>query len=138
MFKTLFSSIKGFFTRLYNSTPKWSEEVSTGIKLAAPLTNSIVVLLAPEEAPLVQGVVSEVQSDLAVAAQLVSQSHGSDTVPAGVNTALDSVKNNLSGLLTAGHIKNADTLAKVTAVVNTIIGEVEAIIGALPKAAANA
>ncbi|HEY2361223.1 MAG TPA: hypothetical protein VGK36_08915 [Candidatus Angelobacter sp.] len=132
----MFKKIGTFFKNLWNETPKWSESVSTGIILVAPLANTIVAMVAPDEVPLVQNVVSQVKSGLAAAAKFASDAHGSDAAPAGLITTLEAVKSNLGDLLTAGHIKNADTLTKVTAVANSIIGEVEAILEVVPKGAA--
>lgn len=132
----MFKKIGSFFAKLFNSAPSWSQKASTAITLVAPLTNTIITLADGEEAAAqATSIVHEVQSDLAAAASLLSEAHGTATAPAGLNTILQSVTDNLGALLTAGHIKNPEKLSKVEAVVNTITGEISAVIGSLPKAA---
>jgi hypothetical protein len=132
----MFKKIGSFFSKLFNNSASWSQKASTAITLVAPLTNTIVALVGGEEdATKATAVVHEVQSDMAAAAALLSEAHGTATAPAGLNSILQGVTDNLGALLAAGHIKNPDTLSKVTAVVNTITGEFSAVIASLPKAA---
>jgi pheromone shutdown protein TraB len=132
----MFKKIGSFFSKLFGSVPSWSQKASTVITLAAPLTNTIVVLAAGEEAAAqVTSAVHEVQSDMAAASAFLSEAHGTATAPAGLTAVLQSVNDNLGALLAAGHIKNPETQTKVEAVVNTITGEISAVIESLPKAA---
>lgn len=132
----MFKKFESFFNKLFGSVPSWSVKASTVITYVAPLTNTAIALFAGEDAAAeATKIVNQVQSDLTVAAKFASEAHGSDTAPAGLSTALQSVNDNLAELLAAGHIKNPETLSKVTAVVNTITGEISAVIGSLPKAA---
>ena len=131
-----FSKVVTWFEHLGHSN--WEQSASTTLKLVAPLTETIVTEAAGEaDADKVQSLVTEVQSDLAVAATLIS---GADAPGASagtqITTALNSVTANLGGLLSAGHIKNPATLTKVTSIVKTVVGEVEAILSAMPKKAA--
>jgi len=100
--------------------------------LGAPLAEQIYVLVTsdPADAAESANVAAEIQSDLAAASALVAQSHNSAdaTTYQKLDTILGSVKNNLQTLLTAGHIKNPATLAKVTGIANLAIGELDAIL----------
>lgn len=132
----MFKKIGNFFSKLFNSAPSWSQKASTAITLIAPLTNTLVALADGEEAAAqATSIVHEVQSDLAAAASLLSEAHGNATAPAGLTSVLQAVTDNLSSLLAAGHIKNPEKVSKVSAIVNTITGEISAVLSSLPKAA---
>ena len=50
-----------------------------------------------------------------------------------LDAIIGSVKANLQSLLTAGHIKNPDTLNKVTTIVNLACGELDGILTLLEQ-----
>jgi hypothetical protein len=134
-----FHAIAAFFEKLGHSN-SWEKSVSTTIAIAAPLTEDIVALTAGEaDAAKVQSAIVEVQNDLALVKGVVDGAQAG-TAPASLiataTASLESVKTNLGALLTAGHIKDPATLEKVTLTVNTIIGEVVAMLGAVPVAKA--
>lgn len=130
---SFFSSIGGFFSKLFSKAPSWSQTASATLTLIAPLTNTIVALTAGEtDAAEISSIISEVQSDLAATAALISQAHSGADVSSQLNSTLSAVSNNLDVLLKAGHIKNATTQAKVEAAIKTITGEIQAIIAVLP------
>lgn len=135
---SFFGGIENFFKKLFGST-NWEKTASTTLALIAPLTEEIVAEAAGEPAEAeVQSIVTQAQSDLALVSGIVSDAKGVAS-PTLVQTAVDtleSVKSNLSGLLTAGHIKDPAKLSKISGITKTIIGEVEAILGAIPKPAA--
>jgi hypothetical protein len=133
---SFFGNAQHFFKNLFNQAPSWSQTASTTLKLIAPLTGTIVELTAGDAgAAQATRVISEVQSDLAVASSLLAQSHGNPTAPDGLVNSLNAAKANLQGLLTAGHIKDPATVKKVEAAVNTISGEVDAIRSIIPAVA---
>lgn len=130
----MFNKIGSFFSKLFGSAPSWAQKASAAITYAAPLVKGILALTTgPEYSEEVGNIISEVQSDLALSSALVSSAHGSGSVPAGLRSALQSVNDNLDGLLAAGHIKDPATLAKVKAMVELIEGETTAILQSLPK-----
>lgn len=129
---TFFSKIEGWFSKVFSKAPSWQQTASATLTVAAPLLETIVTLSAGEGAGEEVGkIVAEVQSDMAAASALITSSGPTPTL----NSVLGSITGNLGALLTAGHIKDPGTLEKVTSVVNTIVGEVEAITSVLPKAA---
>jgi len=136
---SFFKGIESFFKKLFGST-NWEKTASTTLALVGPLTEEIVALSAGEPAAAeVQSIITEVQSDLALVSGVVSGATPASASPSLISTAtnsLNSVKSNLSGLLAAGHIKDPAKVAQVTGLVNTIVGEVEAILSAMPKPAA--
>jgi hypothetical protein len=112
---------------------------STALTLTAPWVGEIYTVATgdPGDASEVQNIVAEVQSDMAAASTLIAQSHSSPdaTTYQKLANVLGSVNANLGALLAAGHIKNPETLAKVTKLSGLITGEISAIIQSLPKAA---
>jgi hypothetical protein len=135
---TFFHGIKSFFEKLFGSA-HLGRTISGTIKIAAPLVESIVEMTAGEGASNeIKSIVNEVQGDLAAAATLATSvtAEPDSANLVKVETILNGVKSNLGAILSAGHIKNAATVDKVTNVVNLVTGEIEAILSELPTAAA--
>lgn len=133
----MLSKIKGFFAKLFTNAPTWAQEASTVLKLSAPLVESIVELTAGDAgAAAVKAVIAEVQSDMVAAANFLNDAHSGSTsgVPS-IQGLVSAISNDIGSLLTAGHIKDTKTLADVTAVVQTISGELSTILGLLPSTA---
>ena len=135
--KKFWDKVESAFKKLFGST-KWEQTTSSVITYVAPLLETLVALTAGgPAAALVTGIVNTVQADLTTVAAVVN---GATATPpanelAAVNQALTSIKNNLPTLLTAAEVKNSTNASKITAVVNTVIGEVEAIAENIPTAA---
>lgn len=127
-----FKDIENWMAKAFNAAPSWQQTASATLTVTAPLLQTIVTLSAGEAAGAEVGsIVSEVQSDMAAAATLIKSSGATPTL----TSVLGSIQTNLGGLLTAGHIKDQGTLTKVTSIVNTFVGEIEAIASVIPKAA---
>jgi len=128
---SFFSKIGGFFSKLFGKAPSALQIASTTLTLVAPAAEEIYALVTkdPQDAAEAQNVVAEVQADLAAASTLIAQSHANPTADTyqKLDAIIGSVKANLQSLLTAGHIKNPDTLNKVTTIVNLACGELDAI-----------
>lgn len=136
--KTLFSHIKTFLTKLFGST-NWERVAVNTLSVVGPLLTTLVTLTAgAPAAALVSKIVSTAQSDLQTVAGLVTsvQSGTATGAAAQLQNLLAGVKTNLSSLLTAADIKDADTQAKVSAIVNTVIEEIDAILAEMPAAGA--
>jgi len=131
---SFFSKVKSFFEKVFGSG-NWERTVGSVITIVAPLVETLVALTAGEpEATEIQSVVNQVQSDLAAVAALatsVTPASGATTYQQ-IGTVLNGVKTNLASLLAAGHIKDTATLTKVTAIVDTVVNEVEAILSEVP------
>lgn len=123
--KSFFSSVESEFKKLFGSAPAVLQTVSGTLTVVAPLISTILVLTGEEpEAAAVAVVVSQVQSDIAAVSALIKSSGSTPTV----TSVLTAVIANLKDLLTAGDIKNPETLTKVTAAVNVIVSEFEAVL----------
>lgn len=141
-FKTFFEKVVAEFEKLFK-TASWEQTAQSVITYAAPLVENLIGLVAggPAEA-LVTGVVNIIKSDLATLSAVVTGA--SAALPAAATdiqvaeAALTSIQNNLSAILQSAEVKSAATAAKVTSVVNTILGEVQALLGSISTAANHA
>jgi hypothetical protein len=134
--KTLFSHIKTFLEKVFGST-NWERVAINTLAVVGPLLTTLVTLTAgAPAAALVSKIISIVQADLQTAATLITsvQSGTATGAAAQLQNLLAGVKTNLTSLLTAADIKDADTQAKVSAIVNTVTGEIDAILTEMPTA----
>lgn len=128
---SFFSKIESWFTKIYGKAPTWEKTASATLTVAAPLVETIVTLVAGEPTAAAVGVVvSQVQSDVAAVAALISTAGPAPSI----SSILNAITGNLKALLTAGDIKDATTLTKVESVVNLVVGEFEAILKVVPAA----
>lgn len=131
---SFFHRVGAAFKKLFgNST--WEKTAQSTITFVAPLLETIVQLAAGSGAEqAVAKVVGTVQSDLATLLAVIDEANASTDphTAAVVATALGSVKDNLSCLLNIAEIKNSGKITQVTAAVNLIVGEVDAMLGSLP------
>jgi Flp pilus assembly protein TadB len=131
--KSAWHHIEAWFKKLFGST-KWEKTASSVLTYIAPLLETIVALVAgqPVEAA-VAAIVAEIQGDLAAASALIANANVLGVSPvAGAINLLNSVKANLAELLAAAQVKDTAVQQKITAIANSIIGEVEAILAAIP------
>lgn len=131
---SFFSKIEAWFKELGHAQT-WEQTAATTIKVAAPLLNTLITLTAGDPAAAkVSGVVTQVLQDLGAASAVLSDAQSAGGV--SVTSFLTSVQTNLASLLADADVKNSTKATQVTGVVNTVLGEVEAIISAMPKATA--
>jgi hypothetical protein len=129
--KTFFEKIGDWFKEI-GHVSTWEQTALTTLKIAAPLLNTLITLTAGEPiAAKVAGIVNQVISDLGATSALLTGSQGASGVT--VTSFLESVKSNLGALLADADIKNSTKAEQITGVVNTVIGEIEAISSAMPK-----
>ena len=132
--KSFFSKVVAFLKKAFGST-KWEQTVITTLNICGPLLASIVAFAGgPAAAVAVTAVISEVSRDLATLMGLVQTYEIGDhaTITARIETLIGEVKGNLSTLLTEGHIKDPVLLAKTGVIVNTVSGELNAILKSIP------
>lgn len=134
------SSLKSFFSKvgqeiekLFGGKASVEQKVQAVITYIAPLVNTIVTLADPAIAPLVSGVISTVQADLATVSTIVQAGTAvpGSTGSQSIITALTSVKNNFATLLADAGVKNSANFSKISAAANLIIGETEAVVSEL-------
>jgi hypothetical protein len=121
---------------MFGST-KWETTASGALLYFGPALELVVGLAAggPAET-LVTGIVTKIQGALGAVSAVVKGA----AVVGGVTptdlaiavAALNSVKANITQLLSAAEIKNAPRGAEITDAVNGIVGEVDAFVANLP------
>jgi hypothetical protein len=131
--KSVFEKVGAEIEKLFGGSASVEQKVQATITFVAPLVNTVVVLADPAIAPTVAKVISTVQADLALVSTVVQ---GATPAPGSsaattATTALNSVKTNLSELLTDSGVKNSANFSKISAAVNLIIAEVEAVLSGL-------
>lgn len=125
-----FTKVENAFKDLFKSTT-WEQTAETTISVAAPMVETIVALAAggPAEAA-VASVVRQVQNGLAGAKAVLGSVSGT-TAKAQVSSLITAVNANLATLLQDADIKNSTHAAEITAAVNGLSGELQAIIAAV-------
>lgn len=128
--KTFFQHVWLFFD---NHAKAFETSAATTIALISPLLNTLVSLTAGDKAGAkVASVVSQVTTDLNNTAALLSGAEAGDATHS-VAGLLKSVQTALPTLLADADVKNSEHAAQITGVVNTVLGEVEAIAAAVPE-----
>lgn len=130
--KGFFSKIGHFFTNLVGKAPTILQTLSVSLKIIGPEVGSIYALVSkdPADAAEVQNITAEAETDIAAMQTVIAQSHNSADAStyAKLETLANALKGNLQELLAAGHIKNPDTLNKVTGIVNVSIGALDGML----------
>ena len=139
---SIFSSILGWFKHtLAGQNPQTLAAEAHAAQIAINLLTPGLVLTiqqagATESSADVTKVATEVSNDLNTLSKALSDIQAGKDASATVVATLESVKANLQSLLAAGHIKNPQTAAKVTNVVNAFVAEAEVLIAEFsPKTA---
>ena len=137
---TFFSEVGKYFKKLFGSTT-WEKQVSATISYVSPLLDTVIALTAgAPAAAAVQLVINEIQKGLATLATVVS---GAVSAPStsGYQTAinaLNSIKTNVQSLLTVAEVKNPTDQAKLADIVDTFVGELDAVLENVPTDAPSA
>jgi hypothetical protein len=137
--KSFFHSALAFFKKVFTSTD-WTHGAQVAITVAAPLAETVASLAAgPAAGAEVANIINTVKTDFGVVTVTLGQIQ---TAPGNVSAitllknTLASIKTNLQSLLTVADIKDPATLQTVTLTVNTIVGEVDAVLESVPAPAA--
>jgi len=103
--------------KLYNEAPKLEQVADTVLAYVGPALQTVVTLEAGGPAGAIVGsVIQEAQKDLTAASGLIYDFGATPSI-AGI---LKTVTDNLSLLLSDGHIKNAKSIAAVQRVISEI------------------
>jgi hypothetical protein len=131
-----FKKIEGFFAHIFswfkNDAANFEMAAATTISVSTPLLNELIVLTAgAPEAAVVSSIVNKVTAALNnTAAMLKGAEAGS--VTHSVAGYLNEVVADLPTLLQDAQVKNSAHLAEIEGTVTTVVGEVQAILTALP------
>ena len=129
--KTTVAWFAKVYSKLYKAEPTVVAVADRVLPWAGMLLQSVVSLEAGAPAGALVGAgISEAQKDLDVAGAVI---YDAGPTPE-VSTLISSVQTNLTGLLTAGHISNATSVATT----NKVIAELGNLVAAIPTPTATA
>ncbi len=121
---SFFARVKAELKRLFVHAPSWEASAAATLTYLAPMVETVVTLTDPAAAPLVTAIIQRVQSAMAAAAVVMKDAGPTPTLV----TYLNAVNADLTQVLSAAQVKDPATLAKITALVGTVTGEVNAIL----------
>ncbi len=119
------------FVKLFHEAPSFEQRAQSAIAIVGPIVVRILQSADPSIAPVVGSVLKTVQSDLATVSALTQAGQVAPGTPAAVTvtTALNAVRDNLSGMLQIAEIKNSTKVTEITNDVNMVVGELDALLG---------
>lgn len=130
---------------LVGCTSSWVAQAIAITDALLPAVTNIVALVAalqgqtvnPQDVALIQNVAQQAGADLQLVGQLLNQYNASPAaaqpgIVQKIVAALNDAQTNLGGIMTAVHITDAATQAKVAAVIGVVLSEVQAIAALLP------
>lgn len=132
---TFFEKVGSWFKSLFKKAPAVEQQISAVVSYVAPIAESILTLVDPPAALIATPIITEVETGLATLKATTSGVSLTGTTLQTVDSVLNSIKTNISGLLDIAEIKNSAKIADITAAVTAITGEVDAILTNLPAAA---
>ena len=121
---SFFSKVKAELKKLFTHAPGWEASAAATLTYVAPLVETVVALVDPAVAPAVDGVMAKVQSAMAAAAVVVKQAGPMPTLV----TYLRAIQSDLAQVESVAGIKDPVSAAKLTTLIETIEGEIEAIL----------
>ena len=121
---SFFAKVKAELKKLFTHAPGWEASAAATLTYVAPMVETVVALVDPAVAPVVNGLIAKAQSAMAAAAVVVKDAGPTPTLI----TYLSAVKNDLALVESAAGVKDPVAAAKLTALVGTITGEIEAIL----------
>lgn len=126
---SIFKSIESFFKKILGNEAKVEQTIAGVLAVATPLLSTVIALVAGAPvAAAVTTVINQAMADLAAVNAVVTGAGGGSATSTSL---LNAVKSNLQELLTDAGVKNAAKFSEIETVVNTVITEVEAILGKL-------
>jgi hypothetical protein len=121
---SFFEKVKAELSKLFAHAPGWEASAAATLTYVAPMVEAVVALADPEAAPAVTAIIGKVQSAMAAAAVVVKTAGPTPTLM----TYLNAINNDMTQIESAACIKDPATAAKLTALVGTISGEINAVI----------
>ena len=121
---SFFGQVKAELKKLFTHVPGWEASAAATLTYVAPMVETAVTLADPAAAPVVNALISKVQSAMAAAAVVIKTAGPTPTLV----TYLNAINSDIAQVEGAAQIKDPATAAKLTALVGTITGEVNAIL----------
>lgn len=138
--KKFWHKAEAVLKELFGSS-SWEKTASATLTYIGPALQLLLTLAAgPQVAAIVGGVIAKAQAGLATIGAVVN---GATSTPApnavaAAVAAANSIRANLTGLLSVAEIKNSTRSAEITAVVNEIVGELDEFVSNAPSTVAAA
>jgi hypothetical protein len=134
--KSSWSKIKGFFSHVFsffeNDAAKFETSAATTISVALPLLNEMITLTAGSAiATKVSNVGHQVITDLQNTAAILNGAEAG-SADHSVSGFLQDAVQALPTLLADADVKNSEHASTIEGVVTTVVGELQAILSALP------
>ncbi len=121
---SFFAKVKAELKKLFTHAPGWEASAAATLTYVAPMVETVVALVDPAVAPVVDGVIAKVQSAMAAAAVVIKDAGPKPTLV----TYLNAIQSDLAQVESAAGIKDPVAAARLTALVGTITGEIQAIL----------
>ena len=125
---SFFSTLEADFKKLFGKSANYSHMALAAITYAAPFVEGVLTIVDPALVPVVQPIITRIETGLATAYSLSTQGASS---AATLSTTLASVNADLSTLESVAGIKDVATQTKLA----TILSEVQAVIALIPASA---
>ncbi len=123
----------------------WIGQAEQIVAVLIPAASNVVALVAvvagkdvsAADLQIIQNAGTQAGADLQLIQSLINAYQSADAaakpgILSQIQTAIGAVQGNLKGLLTAVHIKDAATQAKVTAIVGLVLSEVQSLAAIVP------
>ena len=121
---SFFAKVKAELKKLFTHAPGWEASAAATLTYVAPMVETMVALVDPAVVPLVNTLIAKVQSAMAAAAVVIKDAGPKSTLI----TYLNAVKSDVALVESAAGVKDPAAAAKLTALIGTITGEIEAIL----------
>ncbi|MBZ5662741.1 MAG: hypothetical protein LAO08_20255 [Acidobacteriia bacterium] len=131
---SFFHKVEQEFVKLFRAAPSYEQKVQSVIAYVGPVVVGIIGMVDPAVAPEANAVMKTVQSDLSTVSALTQAGQVTPGTPAAatVVTSLNAIKMNVGGLLALAEVKNSAKVNEITAAVNMIVGEMDAMLSGAP------
>jgi hypothetical protein len=122
--------VGSFFKKLFKEVPKVEHVALSVLNYAAPAITVILGLVDPPAAALITPILNTVKMDMAtVGAVFQDGTPVAGSKPAQiVESALNSIKTNLAGILELAEVKNSAKVTQIEMEVNGLIAEFDALL----------
>ena len=121
---SFFAKVKAELKKLFTHAPGWEASAAATLTYVAPMVETVVALVDPAVVPVVNALIAKMQSAMAAAAVVIKDAGPRPTLI----TYLNAVKGDLAQVENAAGVKDPAAAAKLTALIGTITGEIEAIL----------
>ncbi len=119
-----FGRVRTELKKLFTHVPGWEASASATLTYVAPMVEAVVTLADPGAAPLVDALIEKVQSAMAAAAVVIKAAGPAPTLV----TYLNAINGDIAQITSVAGLKDPASITKMTALLDTITGEVNAIL----------